>query len=133
LLLGAALGAIVLVDLNERRIPNRVVVPAAVACSLLSLAAGAGVLDLLPGFALVAVLHCTSLIRPEALGMGDVKLALLLVVGLDGDAPWALVTGLVLGALFGLLLIGRCGREARCRALPFAPFLATGALVALLT
>ena len=80
----------------------------------------------------VAALLVLSLARPEALGMGDVKLALLLVLGLDGRGVVALVLALALAAGFGCLLLLRFGGAARSRKLPLAPFFAAGALIALL-
>lgn len=73
-----------------------------------------------------------SLVRPASFGMGDVKLALLLVLGLGGLAPRALLLGLVLAAAFGAVLILRHGRSATRRSLPLAPFLSSGAAVVLL-
>jgi leader peptidase (prepilin peptidase) / N-methyltransferase len=131
-LLGAALGAIVDSDLTERRIPNRIVVPAVAACAALTVAAGTASFALLEGFALVTALLTLSLARPTALGMGDVKLALLLVLGLDGRGPPALLITLALAAGVGLLLIARHGRAAGTRHLPLAPFFAAGTLLALL-
>ncbi|MDE3069340.1 MAG: prepilin peptidase [Acidobacteriota bacterium] len=128
-LLGAALAAATLYDLVERRIPNRLVLPAAVGCAAITLAAGAG-LALLAGIAVIAALLAISLARPRALGMGDVKLALLIVLGLDGDALRALAFGLVLAALAALALLARHGRGAWRASLPLAPFLAAGALLA---
>jgi leader peptidase (prepilin peptidase)/N-methyltransferase len=132
-LLGAALGALVDSDLTQRRIPNRIVVPAAAACTVLSAAVGIATFALAEGLVLVAALLALSLARPEALGMGDVKLALLLVLGLDGRGPLALVVALALAAGFGLLLILCHGRAAGSSRLPLAPFFAAGTLLALLT
>jgi prepilin signal peptidase PulO-like enzyme (type II secretory pathway) len=81
---------------------------------------------------LVGALLALSLVRPEALGMGDVKLTLLLVLGLDGRGVVALLVALVLAAGFGLLLFFRFGRTAATRKLPLAPFFAAGALLALI-
>ena len=130
-LCGAALGIAAATDIAERRVPNRVVLPAAVACGALTLVAGAGI-AVLWGLALPALLLGLSLARPAALGMGDVKLALLIVLGLDGHAPRALMLGVALAASVGVLLLISRGRAAWRRSLPLAPFLATGALVALL-
>lgn len=130
--LGAALGAVVATDLAERRIPNKVLVPATLVCAALSIAEGVSAGALASALAIVAVLLVLSLARPAALGMGDVKLALLIAVGLDGAATTALVIGLALAAGAGIALILRYGRAAGRRALPLAPFLAAGALLALL-
>jgi leader peptidase (prepilin peptidase)/N-methyltransferase len=131
-LLGAALGAVVESDLFERRIPNRIVVPAAVACAAAWGASGIALFALVEGLVLVGGLLTLSLVRPEALGMGDVKLALLLAVGLDGRGAVALLVALALAAGFGVLLLLRFGRHAASRKLPFAPFFAAGALIALI-
>jgi leader peptidase (prepilin peptidase) / N-methyltransferase len=131
-LFGAALGAVVESDLAQRRIPNRIVVPAAVACAALWLAGGIVPFALIDGLVLVVVLLALSLYAPQALGMGDVKLALLLVFGLDGRGVLALLVGLALAACVGLLLLVRHGRAGGSRQLPLAPFFAAGALIALL-
>lgn len=127
--LGGALVTASFYDFTQRRIPNRIVLPAAAACAALTLAAGAP-LSLLAGLAAVSVLLVVSLRRPAALGMGDVKLALLLVLGLDGSALRALALGLVLAALAGCALVARHGRTALSASLPLAPFIAAGALAA---
>jgi leader peptidase (prepilin peptidase)/N-methyltransferase len=126
--LGAALGSAALFDLAQRRIPNRIVLPAAAICAVLTLAAGAP-LSLLAGLATILVLLIVSLRWPAALGIGDVKLALLLVLGLDGDALRALALGFVLAALAGAALLIRRGRAAWRTSLPMAPFLVVGALL----
>ena len=131
-LLGAALGAVVESDLLERRIPNRIVVPAAFACAAAWAANGIALFALAEGLMLVLAMLALSLFRPEALGMGDVKLALLLVLGLDGRAVVALLVALALAAGFGLLLVVRFGRSAASSKLPLAPFFAAGALIALI-
>lgn len=131
-LCGAALVVAGAVDFAEHRIPNRVVLPAAAACAALLAADGARIAALAWALALVAPLLAISLARPAALGMGDVKLALLLAVGLDGRAPAALVLGVALAACAGLVLLVLHGRASWRRALPLAPFLAAGALAALL-
>jgi leader peptidase (prepilin peptidase)/N-methyltransferase len=127
--LGGALAAASLYDLTQRRIPNRIVLPGAAACSALTLAAGAP-LSLLAGLATALLLLVVSLRWSAALGMGDVKLALLLVLGLDGSALRALTLGLALAALAGCALVARHGRTALSASLPLAPFVAAGALVA---
>jgi leader peptidase (prepilin peptidase) / N-methyltransferase len=131
-LLGAALGALVDSDLSQRRIPNRIVIPAAAACAAFSVAVGITWFAFVEGVTLVAILLALSLLRPQALGMGDVKLALLVIFGLDGRGALALLIGLALAAGAGLLLIVRHGRAAGSRHLPLAPFFAAGTLVALL-
>src|SRR5439155_20710339 len=55
-LLGAALGAVVESDLDERRIPNRIVVPTAAACAAAWTAGGIALFALVEGFVLVGAL-----------------------------------------------------------------------------
>jgi leader peptidase (prepilin peptidase)/N-methyltransferase len=129
---GAALGIAAATDVVEHRVPNRVVLPAALVCAALTVLDGSDLRDAAGGLALVALLLAVGLARPDALGMGDVKLALLIAVGLDGTASRALLLGLLLAAIGGLLLIALHGRRAWRRSLPLTPFLATGALAALL-
>jgi leader peptidase (prepilin peptidase)/N-methyltransferase len=128
---GAALAAAAFYDLAQRRIPNRIVLPATAACGALTLAVGAP-LSLLAGLVTVLLLLVVSLRWPAALGMGDIKLALLLVLGLDGNALRALALGLALAALAGGALVVRQGRAAWGASLPLAPFIASGALVAVI-
>jgi leader peptidase (prepilin peptidase)/N-methyltransferase len=131
-IVGGALAACALYDLVQRRAPNWVVVPAAAACAALTLAVGLP-LALIAGLATVLLLLVVSLRWPAALGMGDVKLALLLVLGLDGSALRALALGVAFAALAGLLRVIRDGRTAWRASLPLAPFLAAGALIAVIT
>ena len=130
-IVGSALAACALHDFVQRRIPNRIVVPAAAACAALTLAAGQP-LTLIAGLATVLLLLIVSLRWPAALGMGDVKLALLLVLGLDGNDLRALALGLAFAALAGLLRVIRDGGTAWRVSLPLAPFLAAGALIAVI-
>lgn len=132
LILGVALGTLVATDLAEHRIPNRIVVPAAVACAGLLAVEGVRPKNLLGGLAVVAVMLALSLVSPASFGMGDVKLALLLVLGLGGVAAQALLLGLVLAGAFGAVLMLRYGRPAAGRFLPLAPFLGSGAVVVVL-
>jgi leader peptidase (prepilin peptidase)/N-methyltransferase len=119
--------------LAERQIPNRIVMPAAVVCAAAWALSGMDLSAVGAGLALVGALLALSLVRPAALGMGDVKLALLLVLGLDGRSTVALLVALALAAGFGAVLFFRFGRAAGSRALPLAPFFAAAALIALIT
>lgn len=129
-ILGAALGAVAVIDLAQHRVPNRIVIPAALACAGLLAADGTHPERLLAGLGVVALMLGLSLGWPASFGMGDVKLALLLVLGLAGLAAQALLLGLVLAAAFGALLIVRQGRSATRQSLPLAPFLSAGAVLA---
>lgn len=132
----AALALVLLaaVDLEQRRIPNVIVLPAA----LIVLAGRVGTADhrqwvwFAAAFGTGLVFFVLAVIYPAGLGMGDVKLALLLGAACGGDVVPALFLGTVSAALVALALIARHGSEARKRALPYAPFLSFGAVVVLL-
>jgi leader peptidase (prepilin peptidase)/N-methyltransferase len=132
LVLGVALGAVVVIDLAEHRIPNRIVVPAAIACGVLLGAGAARPQQLVGGLAIVAAMLGLSLVSRTSFGMGDVKLAALLLLGLGGRATEALVLGFLIAAAVGVVLLLRYGRAAARRSLPLAPFLSGGAAVAML-
>jgi leader peptidase (prepilin peptidase)/N-methyltransferase len=121
------------IDLERRLLPNRIVLPSAV----LVLAAQVA---FFPDRALEWLLACVGaalflflplLARPSGMGMGDVKLALLLGAALGKSVVPGLVIGLLSAVPVSLYLLGRYGSSARTRAIPFGPFLAFGAVVAL--
>ena len=128
---GAAVGAVALVDMREHRIPNRIVLPAAAVCALLAGPATLG--KSVPALALVGGLFVLASAQPAALGMGDVKEALLIALALGSVAGPALLLGCALAAIGGIALMIRNGRTALGVALPLAPFLAAGAAIALAT
>jgi len=74
----------------------------------------------------------TLLISPPGLGMGDVKLGLLLGAALGTNVVGAVLIGTVAAAIFGGVLVLRGGAQARKTAIAFGPFLALGGIVALL-
>lgn len=129
---GAALASAAAVDVAQRRVPNRLVVPATAACAALAAAAGSSARAFLGGVAIVAVLAAIALARPAAFGMGDVKLALLVAVALGGRATPALLLALLLAALAGLALVCVRGRPVLTSAIPLAPFICLGSFGALL-
>jgi leader peptidase (prepilin peptidase) / N-methyltransferase len=135
----AALTAAVLVvlsaiDAETHRLPNRIVLPSAVLVLAARLATSpehwqAWVGASLGAFACFLVL---ALVNPGGLGMGDVKLMLLLGAALGGAVLPALVVGTLAGGVAGAIVLVRHGRAARGRALPYGPFLAFGAIAAML-
>jgi hypothetical protein len=100
---GAALDWVARFDPTQRRIPNPIDLPAAWRCAALILAAGAAP-SLLAGLATSLVLLIGSLRWAATLGMGDIKLALLLALGLDGDPRRALARGLAVAVPMALFL-----------------------------
>ncbi len=129
----SVLVALSLIDFRERRLPNRIVLPA----SVLVLAAQ---IALFPDRALEWVLGAVGaalflfiplLVYPAGMGMGDVKLALLLGAALGRSVALALVVGLTASFVAGVTLIALRGVAARKMYIPFGPFLAGGSIVAL--
>jgi len=126
--------ALTAIDVDERRIPNRVVLPAAalVLVAQIALFPDRTVEWIAAAIAGALVLLLPLLVYPTGVGMGDVKLMLLLGVALGSGVATALVVGSLAAAAYGGLLLLRDGSEARRTAFPLGPFLAFGALVALL-
>ena len=130
----ALLVAVAGIDLEHRIIPNRLVLRAA----LFGLAANALVRpDQLPELALAGWLAFFSLLTaalayPAGMGMGDVKLAGVMGLYLGPSVAVALLVAFLAGSLFGVAKIAREGPAARKSAIPFAPFLALGGLIAVL-
>ncbi len=121
-------------DLERRIIPNRIVVPAWIAVLLAQIAIYPGhwVEWVVASFGAGLFFLAVALAYPAGLGMGDVKLALLIGAALG----WPVLTALFLGTLASGLVAGvllfKEGSSARKRAIPLGPFLAGGAIVVLL-
>jgi leader peptidase (prepilin peptidase)/N-methyltransferase len=134
LLLCAVLVGVTAVDLRYRIIPNRVVLPAAAIGYAISVALAPGRwLELLIGALAAGLLMLVAaMASPAGLGMGDVKLALMLGAFLGRGVSVAIMGGLLAAALpsLGLLLIH--GRGGRQMTLALGPYLALGGVVALL-
>ena len=133
---------VAVIDGETRKIPNRLIYPLTPA--LLGLLVAAGLLTGEPGWALrallggiaaFAVLLGIALISPRGMGMGDVKLAAFIGIGL-GYLSWGHVLlgifgGFLVGGVVAILLLGS-GRRGRKDMLPFGPYLAISALLSLL-
>jgi leader peptidase (prepilin peptidase)/N-methyltransferase len=127
----AALVAISVVDLERRIIPNRIVLPAAAV-----VLAAQTLLFPSPEWALAAVgaslfLFLAALAYPAGMGMGDVKLALLLGAMLGRTVPVAMMIGMIAALVPSIVLLVRHGSAARKMGIPFGPFLALGGIVGL--
>ena len=131
--LGGSLGVIVRDDLRNHRVPNHVVLPATITCAALSLLGGLGMSSLVGGAVLLLLLFAAALARPAWIGMGDVKLALLMLCGLHGGTPRAFLFAVELAAVVAVLLALRHRGLAMRMTLPMAPFMAAGCVLALLT
>ena len=128
LLVTAAFVALSVIDLQTRRLPDRVVFPAFF-LTVVALAGAAAVDDRFAdlgragigagaGFGALLAIH---LVRPDGMGFGDVKLAALcgLLLGWQGlaDVIVGLYAGFVIGAVVGLGIIA-AGRGGRRSAVP---------------
>jgi leader peptidase (prepilin peptidase)/N-methyltransferase len=122
-----------LIDIEHRIIPNRLTALGAV----LALAIGVA-LDpageperLIAGAAAGGFLLVAALAYPGGMGMGDVKLAGVMGLFLGRSVAAAILIALLAGVLLGAAIIARKGaHEGRKTAVPFGPFLALGAVVA---
>jgi leader peptidase (prepilin peptidase)/N-methyltransferase len=121
-------------DLERRIIPNRIVLPATAIVLVANVVVSPGrSLDfILAALAVGLVFLIPALINPSLMGMGDVKLMMLLGAGLGWGAVGAVIVAFVAMFPFALATLIRGGVAARKASLPFGPFLALGGLVLLL-
>ena len=118
-------------DLTHRIVPNRIVVPAAAAVLAAQTVLHPSVEWTAGALGASGFLFAAALAHPKGMGMGDVKLALLLGAMLGRTVPIALLSGMIFALAPSLVLFARHGINARKIKIPFAPFLALGALLAL--
>jgi leader peptidase (prepilin peptidase) / N-methyltransferase len=133
---------VAVIDAETRRIPNRLTYP--LTPVLLVLMGGAALANgdpmaalraLLGGLAAFTALLAIALISPRGLGMGDVKLAAFIGIGL-GYLGWGHVVlgvfgGFLLGGAVAVVLVGLRLRGRKDQ-LPFGPYLAAGAVATVL-
>ena len=127
----ALLGVVTVSDLRTRLVPDGALLASLlVAISVCVVTDSDGVpVRLLAGVCAGGFLLAAALIRPDGMGLGDVKLAAVLGFYLGAGVIEAMVISFAAGSVAGLVLIARNGWRARSRTIPFAPFLALGALV----
>ena len=122
------------VDLERHILPNRIVLP-----TLLVVLGAQLVLD--PSFYVKALISAAAaglfllvpaLVRRGALGMGDVKLAALIGAALGPLAATALTLGLTGAGAYALLLLAMRSKAALRQEIALGPFLAGGAILAVL-
>jgi len=119
------------IDVRSRIVPNRIVLPAAAVVLAARTIVHPSVVWLVAGVGAALALLAAAAARPGAMGMGDVKLALLLGVAVGRTVPLALLVALFAAAIPSAALLLRHGARARAMAIPFAPFLAVGGIVGL--
>lgn len=130
----AFLWTVLVIDLEQRRVLNVLLAPAAGGALLLSLLPGqSGLLPAVIGAGVgFGVFWLLGLVGRGAIGMGDIKLAG--VIGLMTGYP-AVLTALMLGAVLGgiaagiLLITRRAGLKSK---MAYAPYLAVGTAIVLL-
>ena len=127
----AALVAVSITDLERQIIPNRIVLPAAAVVLAAQTVLHPSPVWLLAGLAASGFLLLAALAYPAGMGMGDVKLALLLGVALGSVVPVALMIGMLSALVPAIVLLVRHGQAGRKMRIAFGPFLALGGLVGL--
>jgi leader peptidase (prepilin peptidase)/N-methyltransferase len=127
----AVLVALSAIDAGERIVPNRIVVPAAGVALVAHTAIDPSLAWLAWALIAAAGLFLAVLAYPKGLGMGDVKLALLLGAMLGAAVTVAFMVGLFAALVPAAVLVSRHGASARKMGVPLVPFLSLGAVVAL--
>jgi leader peptidase (prepilin peptidase)/N-methyltransferase len=129
----AVLVLLTAIDLDSRRLPNIIVLPALALALVAQIALfpDRTVEWVLSSLLAALFLFLPLLIVPTGMGMGDVKLAALLGAVLGKSVAEAVLFGLVAGALFSIGILVREGMSARKKAIAYGPFLAFGALIVL--
>ena len=127
----AVLVAVSVTDLERRIVPNRIIVPALVAALVVQTARDPSVEWIVAALAAGGFYLVAALVYPAGLGMGDVKLATFLGAWLGASVIVALFAGSILALLPAVVILALRGREGRKVGIPYAPFLAGGAVIAL--
>jgi len=135
LVLVAFLVPIAAIDLDTRKIPNALTLPAAGLALVLGtvLDPGGEPERLIAAVVAGGILALPSLLHPKGMGMGDAKLVAVLGLFLGRGVAPAFAVAFVVGTIVGIAIMIRKGMHAgRKTAVPFGPFLAIGGIVGLL-
>jgi leader peptidase (prepilin peptidase)/N-methyltransferase len=121
------------IDIEQRILPNRIVIPATVVILALQLAffpdqALEWIVSSLGAAAFFGLAYVTY---RAGLGLGDVKFAALLGAGLGKGVVLGIFVGMFAAGIAGLVIVAREGLSARKKAIPLGPFLAFGAVISL--
>jgi leader peptidase (prepilin peptidase)/N-methyltransferase len=127
----AVLVAVTATDLTHRIIPNRIVLPAFAVIVVAQTLIEPSPQWVLGALAASGFLFLAVLAYPAGMGMGDVKLALVMGAALGKTVPVALMLGMFSALVPAVFLLARHGSKARKMGIPFGPFLALGSVVAL--
>ena len=128
-----ALAVLSFIDVEHRLLPNRIVLPAfgIVLVAQLAIEPDRAVEWLVAGPAAAAFLAAPLVVRRDAMGLGDVKLALLLGAAVGWKVFLAIVLGCFAMLPFAAAMLVRSG-SIKGATLPFGPFLAFGTVLILL-
>ena len=127
----AVLVVISAIDLKHKIIPNRIVVPAFGVVLAAQTLLHPSLEWTLAALGACLFLFAAAVAYPAGMGMGDVKLALLLGAMLGRTVPVGLMLGMLIALVPSVILLARHGAKARKMGFPFGPFLALGAILAL--
>jgi prepilin signal peptidase PulO-like enzyme (type II secretory pathway) len=127
----AVLVVLSVIDAQHRIVPNRIVLPSAAVALVAHTVIEPSPAWLAWSLLAAGGLFLVVLAYPRGLGMGDVKLALLLGAMLGASVTVALMIGLFAALIPSAVLVSRHGAGARKMAVPLVPFLALGSVVAL--
>jgi len=134
LLLTALIVPASVIDLRLRIIPDVINKPGAAAVYLTAVIAQPDrwVELLIGGLAAMAFLGVAWLIYPAGMGKGDVKMVLMIGLALGKYVAVALFAAFALSTVFSAGVLVVQGLRGRKTTFPFGPFLALGAMIALL-
>jgi leader peptidase (prepilin peptidase)/N-methyltransferase len=121
------------IDAERRILPNVIVLPAfvLVLAAQIAIAPDRWLEWLLASLGASLFLFAALLAYPKGMGMGDVKLALLLGAMLGRFVTVGMMLGMLAAMALSVVLVARHRAAARKMAIPFGPFLAFGSIVAL--
>lgn len=126
----AVMVTLIFIDVKKRIIPNLIIYPAIVITLALSWVWGIGIANCLLGgvIGLIAV-GLPKWVLKAKIGYGDIKLGLL--IGLMAGYPFIALTMLftgVVGAVYAAVMLV-CKKANKETMIPFAPFMATAAII----
>lgn len=127
----AALVVLSAIDLEHRILPDRITLPSFAIVLVAQTLLHPSIEWALAALGASLFLFLAVLAYPRGMGMGDVKLALMLGAMLGRSVAVALMVGMIAALVPSVVLLARHGMAARKMGIPFGPFLALGSVVAL--
>ena len=130
----SALAVLAAIDIEHRLLPNRIIFPAlgVVLAAQIAVEPDRALEWILAGPAAAVFLALPLIIRRDAMGFGDLKLALLLGAIVGWQVFGAILVGCFAMVPFALAMLVR-DKSIKGATLPFGPFLAFGTLLVLFT